>query len=346
MTGGETAATAPASASQIAEPVTVAPERLPAAVAELVAAGGRMQMLYGWYPKPGEFELRYLASRDPGQPFLIWRCVPGGPMPSVAPISPLLSWYEREITDLYGQEFVGQPEPDPLILPRGAKAIAPPLDPAYPADTRIMLASVAAGLVEVESPDVQRLPFGPVRADVVESVQLVFFYVGEHILHLHPELFFKHRGMEKRFERALPDEGVVLAERVSGIGSFAHGLAFCQAVERAAGCIVPPRALMLRSLLAELERLYNHLHYLGHLCRHDDAQGRRGRGQAARRTGQADQRAADGQPLPARRCSRREGCAAISTRSRGSAKRSRRLRRRCSSTTPRCWRLPTAISTV
>ena len=59
---------------------------------------------------------------------------------------------------------------------------------------------------------------------------------------------------------------VVLAERVSGVGSFAHALAFCQAVEQAADCIVPPRARMLRSLLAELERLYNHLHYLGHLA--------------------------------------------------------------------------------
>jgi len=58
----------------------------------------------------------------------------------------------------------------------------------------------------------------------------------------------------------------VLAERVSGVGSFSHALAFCQAVEQAADCTVPPRALMLRSLLAELERLYNHLHYLGHLA--------------------------------------------------------------------------------
>ncbi len=112
----------------------------------------------------------------------------------------------------------------------------------------------------------QQLPFGPVRADVVESVELTFFYVGEHILHLHPQLFFKHRGMEKRFEGLPLAKAAVLAERVSGVGSFAHALAFCQAVEHAAGCAVPTRALMLRTLLAELERVYNHLHYLGHLA--------------------------------------------------------------------------------
>ena len=72
--------------------------------------------------------------------------------------------------------------------------------------------------------------------------------------------------MEKRFEGRALAYGVVLAERVSAVGGFAHALAFCQAAEQAGRCAVPPRARMLRSLLAELERLYNHLHYFGHLC--------------------------------------------------------------------------------
>ena len=72
--------------------------------------------------------------------------------------------------------------------------------------------------------------------------------------------------MEKRFEGLAPARGVVLAERVSGVGSVAHALAYCQAVEAASNCVVPPRARFLRLLLAEMERLYNHLHYFGHLC--------------------------------------------------------------------------------
>jgi Ni,Fe-hydrogenase III large subunit len=265
MIAGEQLEVAPDLRPPVVEQITIKPEALPESVGKVIADGGRMQMAYGWYPRPGEFELRYLASR-PNEPFLVLRCVPRGPVPSVATTCPLLSWYEREAKDLFGQEFVGHPQPDPLVLHQGTKAITPPFDPAYPADVQVGLEAVAAGVLEVDNPDVQRLPFGPVRSDVVESVELVFFYVGEHILHLHPELFFKHRGMEKRFEGASPAKGVVLAERVSGIGSFSHALAFCQAVEQAADCTVPPRALMLRSLLAELERLYNHLHYLGHLA--------------------------------------------------------------------------------
>jgi Ni,Fe-hydrogenase III large subunit len=72
--------------------------------------------------------------------------------------------------------------------------------------------------------------------------------------------------MEKRFEGRAPLPGTILAERVSGIGSFAHALAYCQALEAAAGVEIPQRAQRLRVLLAELERLYNHLHYFGHLA--------------------------------------------------------------------------------
>jgi len=255
-----------ATATNGVETIAVEAADLPGAVQRLIESGGRMQMAYGWHAAPGRLELRYLASRAPRQPFMQWRCTPRGSVPSVAAISPLLGWYEREITDLFGLEFVGHPEPYPLVLHPGAKPVKPPLDPAYPADTPMAFAEAEGPVLEIDNPDVQRLPFGPVRADVVESVELIFFYVGEHILHLHPQLFFKHRGMEKRFEgRSLPG-ATVLAERVSAVGGIAHSLAFCQAVERATGCSVPPRARMLRTLLAELERLYNHLHYLGALA--------------------------------------------------------------------------------
>jgi formate hydrogenlyase subunit 5 len=247
------------------EIITIDPEELPVAVAELIADGGRMQMAYAWYDSPGHVELRYLASRRQRDDFFMWRFPVRGPVPSAAAVSPLLGWYEREIADLFGVEFSGQPEPHRLVLHPGAYPPAAPFDPDYPADLPIPLAPAEAG-PEISSADVQRLPFGPIRADVVESVELLFYYIGEHILHLHPQLFFKHRGMEKRFEGRSLGHAAVLAERVSGVGSFAHALAFCEAVERAASCEVPRRARLLRSLLAELERLYNHLHYLGHLA--------------------------------------------------------------------------------
>jgi formate hydrogenlyase subunit 5 len=233
-----------------------------------VDAGARMQFAYAWYPEsPEDPELRYVLHPGPGQAPHIWRCRSGNESPpSLAAIAPLLSWYEREITDLCRIRFQDHPQPEPLVLLPGARIERPPLLPG-PAQ-RVSYTPEPSGLPEIlgrTAQDVQLLPFGPIRAGVLESAQFKFFYIGEAILHYHAQLFFKHRGMEKRFEGVSPSLGVVLAERVSGVGSVAHALAYCQALEAAAGCVVPRRATWLRVLLAELERLYNHLHYLGHL---------------------------------------------------------------------------------
>lgn len=233
----------------------------------LLASGGRPHFAYALRPTPDALELRYVVTTAPGAPFQSWILrSDGDEVPSVAGVSPLLGWYEREITDLFGVSFSATPDASRLILHPGVETPAPPFDPRFPPDGRLELMENVSSMPEVEGDDVQRLPWGPVRADVVESGEFVFFYIGELILHLHTQLFFKHRGMEKRFHGLSAQGGAILSERVSGVGSLSHALAFCQAVEDAAGCVPPPRARQLRTLLAELERLYNHLHYFGHLA--------------------------------------------------------------------------------
>ena len=229
-----------------------------------------MQMAYAWFPgRQSQPEVRYLASEGPRRPFVMWRVRTGGgePIPSLATIAPLLGWHEREMMDLTGIRVVDHPEPYRLVLHEGVVLDAPPLDPQHHSQSMLAVEAADLGIMpEVSGEHVQLLPFGPIRADVLESAQFLFQYVGEGILHYHPRLFFKHRGMEKRFEGQSSDLGVILAERVSGVDSVAHALTFAQAVEAAAGCEVPRRARWLRVIAAELERIYNHLHYLGHLC--------------------------------------------------------------------------------
>ncbi|MGC1253550.1 MAG: NADH-quinone oxidoreductase subunit C, partial [Xanthobacteraceae bacterium] len=252
----------------VTQAISLQPAELKDAATRLLATGGRMQMVYAWYPEPDRLELRYTGSPPANAPFAIWRCDAKEPVPSLAGVSPLLSWYEREITDLFGLRFLDHPQPHRLVLHEGVDSNKPPFAPDYPPDRPLLVQRTRSAVPELAGAeaDVQLLPFGPVRADVVESGEFLFFYVGEAILHYHPRLFFKHRGMEKRFEGLEPARGIVLAERVSGVGSVAHALAYCQAVEAASNCIVPARARYLRVLLAEMERLYNHLHYFGHLC--------------------------------------------------------------------------------
>lgn len=245
-------------------------EEVPQACQQLTEGNARMQMAYAWFPQPGEPpEVLYLADQGPQEPFPLLRCrLPREryELDSLASAIPLLGWYEREMTDLCGITFRNHPEPRPLALHEGAHPSMPPLDPRYPADQMIPFTPQPWDLPPVEGADVQMLPFGPVRGDVLESAQIAFYYIGEAILHCHPRLFFKHRGMEKRFEGLVPAMGTLIAERISGVDSVSHALAFCQAIEAACECEVPIRARYLRTILAEMERLYNHLYYLGHLC--------------------------------------------------------------------------------
>jgi formate hydrogenlyase subunit 5 len=246
------------------------PEDVPQFAQRFTEDGVRFQMAYAWFPQPGEPpEVLYLADRGPGEPFPLLRCRlsrGSSKLESLALTIPLLGWYEREMADLCGITFRNHPEPLPLVLHEGARPAIPPLDPRYPRDQMMPHDERPWALPPVEGADVQMLPFGPVRGDVLESAQIAFYYIGEAILHCHPRLFFKHRGMEKRFEGLSPAMGSLIAERISGVDSVSHALAYCQAIENACLCEVPLRARYLRTILAEMERLYNHLYYLGHLC--------------------------------------------------------------------------------
>src|SRR6266487_1644319 len=113
--------------------------------------------------------------------------------------------------------------------------------------------------LHVIGPGMFTIPHGPVRSGVVESVGYLVETPGEDIPHLNIRMFYKHRGIEKRFEGMTPGDGVLLAERVEGTAAVAHALAFCHALERISGVAVAWPAALVRTLHAELERLACHL---------------------------------------------------------------------------------------
>jgi Ni,Fe-hydrogenase III large subunit len=76
-------------------------------------------------------------------------------------------------------------------------------------------------------------------------------------------MFYTHKGTEKLFEELPVHRGVFLAESISGDSAFSHGTAFCQAIERAAEIEIPKRAASIRTILLELERVYNHIADIG-----------------------------------------------------------------------------------
>ncbi len=119
--------------------------------------------------------------------------------------------------------------------------------------------------VRVEGDGVHEIPVGPVHAGIIEPGQFRFQVVGEKVLRLEERLGFVHKGIEKRFESMAAVTGHRLAGRVSGDSTVAYAWSYAQALEAIATATPPPRALWLRALALERERIANHLGDLGYL---------------------------------------------------------------------------------
>ena len=119
--------------------------------------------------------------------------------------------------------------------------------------------------VRVEGEGVHEIPVGPVHAGTIEPGHFRFSVVGEKVLRLEERLGYKHKGIEKRFESMTLEEGARLAGRVSGDSTVAYAWAYAMALEGMTGTRLSARALYLRALLLERERLANHLGDLGYL---------------------------------------------------------------------------------
>ena len=183
--------------------------------------------------------------------------------PSVAAEVPAVNWQEREIQDLFGLVAGGHPNPRRVALHDNWPDVHP-LRKDFPIDTVL---SAFEGEQHVYRPTlgegVFQIPVGPVHAGIIEPGHFNFAVAGEPILYLQLRMFYTHKGIEKRFEQLPVNRAVYLAESISGDSSFSHGTAFCQAIERAAGIEIPARARRMRTVLLELERLYNHVGDIG-----------------------------------------------------------------------------------
>jgi Ni,Fe-hydrogenase III large subunit/Ni,Fe-hydrogenase III component G len=142
----------------------------------------------------------------------------------------------------------------------------------FPLRKRASISTLAAGaapdaypFVKVEGEGVHEIPVGPVHAGTIEPGHFRFSIVGEGILRLEERLGYKHKGIEKRFEQMDLRAGAKLAGRISGDSTVANAWAYAMAVEGATVTQPPARALWLRALMLERERLGQHLWDLGFL---------------------------------------------------------------------------------
>ncbi len=182
-------------------------------------------------------------------------------IPSITDIAPSADWYELEMHDLLGIRVEGRrlyrfilPEDWPEGLYPLRKDIAHDIRPT----------PILRGKEAISGP---RVPVGPYHPALHEPEYFELYVEGERVVDVRYNGFHVHRGIEKLGESRFTYQQVpFLAERICGICGFVHSVCYTQAVENAARIDVPERALYIRSLVLEVERLHSHLLWIGVAC--------------------------------------------------------------------------------
>lgn len=170
---------------------------------------------------------------------LIYKCASDeSSAPTIVDLVPAAVWDEREAHDLFGWEFFDHEPMHPLVN--------------HPVQSKDWTTSVRGD-------DANQVSVGPIHASVIESGHFRFHVAGERVLHLDLQLFYKHRGLEIAAEGKPLGEGIEYVRRACGADSVANSVAYADACESLLGLAPRPGLRRMRTVLLELERVYNHL---------------------------------------------------------------------------------------
>ncbi len=174
-------------------------------------------------------------------------------------------WYERYLCDMFGVTPTGHPDMRRLVHHENIPEGTHPLKKDFAWNAQLAHDNVPYPMHHVTGEGIFEIPVGPIHAGIIEPGHFRFNVAGERILTLEGKLFFTHKGVEKLLEGKNILEALPFIERISGDAAASHALAYAQAVEKIAGCVVPKRAQMLRVVLTECERITMHIHDLANI---------------------------------------------------------------------------------
>jgi Ni,Fe-hydrogenase III large subunit len=165
--------------------------------------------------------------------------------PAITPDVPAVHLFEREFFEEFGVEPKGHPWLKPVRrgiagVPRGGTPYA---------------------FFRMEGDEVHEVGVGPIHAGVIESGHFRFSCQGEDVHHLEIQLGFQHRGVEDLFlaRRGHPAFLLHLAESIAGDSVIGHAGAFAAAMESLGRTAISRRAMIIRVIALELERIGVHL---------------------------------------------------------------------------------------
>jgi Ni,Fe-hydrogenase III large subunit len=213
-------------------------------------ADGTLTLLSLW-GEPGVAHMALLGDGSPSAAVFTIAC-PDNRYPSVGAHHPPAIRLERAMRDLFGLEPEGLPDTRPW-LDHGRWG-----DEQAPAASYPFLPVVGEAL--------HQIPVGPVHAGIIEPGHFRFTCDGETVVRLEERLGYVHKGIDLLMSGADLPRAAKLAGRVSGDSTVAYAYGFARAVEAALGIEPSARAIALRAVMAELERLANHIGDFGAIC--------------------------------------------------------------------------------
>jgi Ni,Fe-hydrogenase III large subunit len=213
-----------------------------AAVGEALAGSWRFA---GLHASAGGRLVHAALAAPSGKARLETVVVENGRVPTIVDLTAAAGWDEREAADLYGVGFDGHE----------------PLRPLVDHDLELR-----HWTVPVHGHDAYQVAVGPIHAGIIESGHFRFQVVGDRILNVDARLFYKHRGLERAAEGRTLDEGLAYAQRACAACAVSNSVAYAHACEDALGLRPTPDLARARTVLLELERIWNHLNDVGAVC--------------------------------------------------------------------------------
>jgi NADH-quinone oxidoreductase subunit C/D len=201
-------------------------------------------------------------------------------VPTASDIWPNANWYEREVWDLFGVRFAGHPNLRRILTPptwtghplrKDNVARATEMDPYVLTEEREIAEQEALrfhpeewGMKRhSENADFMFLNLGPNHPSVHGVFRIILQLEGEEIVDAVPDIGYHHRAAEKMGERQTWHTYIPYTDRIDYLGGVMNNFPYVMAVEKLAGIKVPPRAQMIRIMLAELFRMASHLVFYG-----------------------------------------------------------------------------------
>jgi NADH-quinone oxidoreductase subunit D len=214
------------------------------------ATDATLEVLYHFCAGAAIVTLRVPVARDDAR------------VPSLCGVLPAAELFERELSEMFGITLDGAPHADRLLLPDDWPANIFPMRKDFD-PTQMKLTSSAAEPEPGWHNGRFIVPIGPQHPALKEPGHFEFAVDGETVIGANVRLGYVHRGIERATEGRNWTQNLYLLERICGICSHSHAMAYALGVEKLAGVEAPPRAQAIRELAAGLERIHSHLLWLG-----------------------------------------------------------------------------------